>query len=83
MYKFKRISPRERRMGPETIHTMEEEQFLVQLIFTVARAGFSIIKLELLDSVQNLVTELKRKKPLVSGNVGWYLGICKLLIFPS
>jgi hypothetical protein len=37
-------------MGPESILKMEEEQLLVQWVFTVAKAGFLMTKLELLAS---------------------------------
>jgi hypothetical protein len=56
IYKFKGISSREGHIGPESVLKMEEEQLLLKWNFTVAKVGFPIPKLELLDSIRHLVT---------------------------
>jgi hypothetical protein len=56
LYKFKGISPKECLTALESILKMEEEP-LVQWIFTVGKAGFPMAEVELLDSIQLLVTE--------------------------
>lgn len=79
MYKAKGKTPQHRRMGPDTVLKKEEENLLVQWILTMAKAGFPLTKTELLDSVQHLIQELKRKNPFVHNRPGktWYNAFIK------
>lgn len=79
MYKVKGKTPVERKMGPVLILTNSEEDLLVEWIITVARAGFPITKIELLDSVQHLIKELNRKNPFLHDRPGrtWYEAFLK------
>ncbi|XP_054263526.1 uncharacterized protein LOC128986934 [Macrosteles quadrilineatus] len=72
-------SPKERRMGPEAVLNKTEESILVKWLFTTAKAGFPVSQQQLLDSVQHLLKDLKRKNPLKDDRPGrsWYLGFCK------
>lgn len=72
-------SPKERRMGPEAVLNKNEESILVKWLFTTAKAGFPISQQQLLDSVQHLLKDLKRKNPFKDDRPGrsWYLGFCK------
>lgn len=51
-----------------------DESLLVDWIFTMAKAGFPITKVQLIDSVQHTLVELKRKNPFTNGRPGrkWY-----------
>ncbi|KAJ4429219.1 hypothetical protein ANN_26222 [Periplaneta americana] len=69
LYKYKGKSPKSIRMGSELILN-EEEGLLSKWILSVAKAGFPITKVELLDSVQHLIKELYRPNPFVDGCPG-------------
>lgn len=62
------------KMGPKTILNEQEENYLVQWILTVAKAGFPVTKEQLLDSVAVLVRKLKRQNTFTNGRPGrhWY-----------
>lgn len=79
MYKHKGKSPIERKMGPETILTKEEERQLVRWIFHVGDSGFPVTKVQLLDSVQVLLKNLKRTNCFNHGRPGrhWYESFLK------
>lgn len=49
--KYRGRVPVERKMGPDTILTEEEEKQLVKWMFEVAKLGFPVTKHQLLDSV--------------------------------
>lgn len=51
----------------------------MQWIFAMAKAGFLVSLQQLLDSVQHLLKELKRKTPFTDGRPGrsWYSGFTK------
>lgn len=55
--------PIERRIGPSTILSCEEEGYLVKWIMSCSKAGFPVTKTHLTDSVQLLMRELKRENP--------------------
>lgn len=77
--KIKGYAPVERRMGPQSILTKEEETVLVQWIFTMANAGFPVSTDQLFDSVKRLLSDLKRDNPFTDGRPGrkWYIGFMK------
>lgn len=77
--KVKGISPQERRMGPDSVVTRDEERILVQWLFAIAKAGFPVGQCQLLDSVQALMKELKKKIPFTDDRPGrsWYNAFCK------
>lgn len=64
--KIKGRVPKQRKMGPATILTTEEEECLVTWIFELSRRGWPITKEQLQDNVQNLIRELKRPNPFVN-----------------
>lgn len=74
--KLKGQSPLSCRMGRSSILKKEEESLLVDWIFTMAKAGFPITKVQLIDSVQRILVELKRENPFTNGRPGrkWYNG---------
>lgn len=60
--KNKKKVPIEAKLGPSTYLTSEEENKLVQWIFFLAERVFPITKIQLLDSVQQLVIKLEIEK---------------------
>lgn len=74
--KLKGQSPLSCWMGRSSILKKEEESLLVDWIFTMAKAGFPITKVQLIDSVQRILFELKRENPFTNGRPGrkWYNG---------
>nr|XP_023025875.1 uncharacterized protein LOC111513886 [Leptinotarsa decemlineata] len=62
--------------GASTVLTSEEENILVQWILNMARMGFPVTKLQLMDSVSLLVKNLKRPNKFNNGHPGrhWYEG---------
>ncbi|XP_030758772.1 uncharacterized protein LOC115884355 [Sitophilus oryzae] len=64
----------EKKCGPETILTKEEENVLVAWLFRIAACGFPATKTMLLDSVQLLVKELNRPNNFTDNRPGrkWY-----------
>ncbi|XP_071056510.1 uncharacterized protein [Onthophagus taurus] len=62
------------RMGPETTLTKDEEETLVKWICSVADAGFTVTRLQLLDSVQMLLKKLNRLNKFTKNRPGrkWY-----------
>ncbi|XP_047106666.1 uncharacterized protein LOC124775876 [Schistocerca piceifrons] len=66
-------------MGPYTVLTKDEEDLLVHWVCTMAKVGFPITKLKLLDSVQHLIEQLKCKNPFVFNHPGktWYSAFLK------
>lgn len=63
-------------MGPESVLKKNKKAILVQWVFAMAKAGFPHSLQQLLDSVQHLLKELKRKTPFADGRPGrsWYSG---------
>ena len=74
LYKSKGVWPVEKKMGPCSIFTKEEEEYMVSWITNSARAGFPIQKNDLLDSAQKILKDLKRPNPFTEGRPGqsWY-----------
>lgn len=62
--------------GVPTILSPEEEKILVDWILNMAKQGFPITKTQLCDSVQILMTELKRPNPFPDNRPQrhWYEG---------
>jgi len=72
--KFKNIVPLMARKGPQTYLRTEEENNLVEWIFYLSERGFPVNKNQLLDSVRDIIVELKRETPFVNNRPGrhWY-----------
>ncbi|XP_072389487.1 uncharacterized protein [Diabrotica undecimpunctata] len=72
-------SPQGRKIGAETILTGEEENILVKWMMTIAEQGFPATKLQLIDSVQILIKNLKRENPFKDGRPGrhWFEGFMR------
>ncbi|CAG9840855.1 unnamed protein product [Diabrotica balteata] len=68
-----------RKIGAETILTGEEENILVKWMMTIAEQGFPATKLQLIDSVQILIKNLKRENPFKDGRPGrhWFEGFMR------
>lgn len=66
----------EKKPGPPTVLSNEEEKTLVDWIFHLSRRGFSVTKNQLLDSVQMLIRSLQRENVFVNDRPGrhWYQG---------
>lgn len=64
----------EKKCGPETILTQEEENLLLAWLFRIAACEFPATKTMLFDSVQLLVKELNRPNNFTDGRPGrkWY-----------
>lgn len=54
-------------MGPPTILSKEEEERIVQWMFTRAKVGFPVTKNNLLDSVSNFLKKIQRPNPFTQG----------------
>ncbi|KAJ8937818.1 hypothetical protein NQ318_003722 [Aromia moschata] len=74
LYKHTGKSPIARKMGPESILTVQEESHLEQWIIHLGSRGFPVTKNQLLDSVQLLIRKLNRSTPFVDQRPGrhWY-----------
>lgn len=72
--KVKGRTQMEKKSGPETILTREEESLLVQWLFEISKCGFPATKNQMLDSVQLLLKELGRTNTFTDGRPGrkWY-----------
>lgn len=75
---------KDKKCGRESYLNHEEEKLLVDWIVTMGKAGFPVTKIELLDSVQRLVKDLKvkypeREFPFVGNRPGrhWYESFLK------
>ncbi|KAJ8965660.1 hypothetical protein NQ314_003977 [Rhamnusium bicolor] len=66
----------EKKSGPETVLTKDEEQLLVNSLFHIASCGFPGTKDQLLDNVELLVKNLERPNKFTDGRPGlkWYEG---------
>lgn len=74
LYKFRGKIPRKCTMGLKSYLSNEEEKILSEWIIQAARAGFPVGKDQLLDSVKQLMIELKRENPFHNNRPGksWY-----------
>lgn len=74
LYKSTGKSPLECSMGPPTILSTAEENILIQWIFELAKLHYPISKLQLIDSVEQIIKETKRKNNFTDGRPGdkWY-----------
>lgn len=79
LYKVRGKTPKERKMGRDSYLPAETEAVLVKWIKDVAKAGFPVTKVQLLNSVQKLVIELKIETPFTDGKPGkkWYSSFLK------
>ena len=67
-------TPLNRRMGPSTILTETEKNALEEWICKIARAGFPLIKDDLLSVVQKIVTDSGKDNPFTDNRPGrkWF-----------
>lgn len=72
-------NPIARKMGPNTILSKEEENWLVTWIIHIGNRGFPVTKDQLLDSVKMLIKKLKRESPFKDDRPGrhWYEAFLK------
>ncbi|XP_060803913.1 uncharacterized protein LOC132902523 [Amyelois transitella] len=73
-YKVNGKTPLERRMGPVSYLSAEQEDIIVLWILEMAKAGFPVTVQQLQDSVCKLVTELNIETPFKNNRPGrhWY-----------
>ena len=69
-YKVEGKSPMERKMGPQTILSYEEETITANWVLKMAEAGFIVTVKQLQDSVQWLMTDLRRENPFADNRPG-------------
>lgn len=71
--------PIQRKIGPDTTLTSEEENLLVKWMFHNANCGFPATKLQLIDSVQLLLKHLNRPNNFTDGRPSrhWYEAFMK------
>ncbi|XP_076287355.1 uncharacterized protein LOC143212418 [Lasioglossum baleicum] len=69
----------DKKPGPNTVLSEQEEDSLVKWIFHCGDQGFPVTKEHLLQSVQLLLAELKRQNPFPNGVPGrhWYEGFLR------
>lgn len=74
LYKNIGVYPKERKIGPDTVLSKEEENLLVKWMLHVASLGFPVTKIQLLDSVEILIKKLHRPNAFTNGRPGrhWY-----------
>lgn len=60
LYKVRGVYPEKRKMGPETIFSIEEEKLLSDWVLSTAKAGFPVSKENFLISVTRLARELNK-----------------------
>lgn len=72
-------TPIQRKMGPQSVLSTEEEKLLEEWIIHLAERRFPVTKDQLLDSVQVLIKRLKRPNPFTNGRPGrhWYEAFLK------
>ena len=75
-YKVEGKSPMERKMGPQTILSYEEETFIPNWVLKTAEAWFPVTVKQLQDSVQRLMNDLRRDNPFADNHPGrtWIQG---------
>ena len=75
-YKADRKSPMERKMGPQTILSHKEETVMANWVPKIAEAGFPVTVKQLQDSVQRLMTDLRRDNLFADNRPGrtWIQG---------
>ena len=69
----------DKKPGPATVLSVKEEEELVQWITESCNKGFPVTKLQLLESVKNICSRLRRKNPFTKNTPGraWYEGFMK------
>lgn len=74
-----RIKEGPRKMGPQTVLSLEEESILVKWLKQLATTGFPQKKTDLQNAVQKIILENKRETPFKDGRPGekWYSGFLK------
>lgn len=72
--KHKGKTPSERKMGPDSILSTEEEAKTVTWLLKMNESGFPVTKEVLIDNVSKLVKKLNRPNPFNNGILGrtWY-----------
>lgn len=73
-YKYTGKYPKERKMGPITVLAPHQEKLLCDWIIHMESHGFPITKCQLLDSVQKLLNDEKRKTVFPNNRPerGWF-----------
>ena len=69
-YKVEGKSPMERKMGAQAILSYEEKTAIANWVLKMADAGFPVTVKQLQDSVQWLMTDLRRDNPFADNRPG-------------
>lgn len=79
LYKSKGKIPKYQKMAQESYLTEDKASMLLDWIVSIGRAGFRVTKAQLLNSVKNLVEQLKRRTPFKNNRSGksWYNSFLK------
>ena len=79
LYKHNGKRPLSGKSGPPTTFTPQEEQILVDWIIQMGKAGFPITKIQLLNSVTELVNILNKDNNFAQGRPGraWFEGFLR------
>ena len=66
----------ERKMGPHTILSYEEETVIANCVLKMAEAWFPVTVKQLQDIAQQLLTDLRRDNPFADNRIGrtWVQG---------
>ena len=66
-------------MGPQTILSYEEETVFANWVLKMAETGFPVTVKQLQDSVQRLMTDLRRGNPFANNRPGrtWIQGFLR------
>ncbi|XP_063931160.1 uncharacterized protein LOC135143212 [Zophobas morio] len=77
--KMKLKYPVQRKMGPPTMLTKEEESLLKSSIIAMAKKGFPVNKEMVVDTVKKIITEENRPSPFKQNTPGrkWFSGFLK------
>lgn len=78
-YKTSGKSPKVCRFGPATVLSDDEEKILVQWLLSTACLQYPVTKELLLDSVEQILKQMKRANPFTDGRPGrkWYTSFLK------
>lgn len=74
LYKVNGRYPEERKMGPKTNLTIEEENILIEWMFRCASRGFPVTREQLIDSVELLIKKKNQKTSFNNSRPGkkWF-----------
>lgn len=72
--KLKGIRPINKRVGPATVFSSEEEAEIIHWMMLISKRGFPITKTQSIVSSSHLIKRLKRDTPFKDGKPGrhWY-----------